>query len=379
MYDLILDRYADPKSQPFGEALLAAARLRDELEQDRQATDLYERLVKAYPKHAELDAVLYEWSWVLRDLGRDDEAATRLKRIHQEFPKSEYWADATYRLAQRALDAKDHATANALADAILAKGPKADIGEHALCLKWQIAAVDKKWDDVRRAAERLVKDYPESRLRLVADFWIAEALYRQADYDAAGERFAKLMRRRRGRDEPWTAMIPLRRAQVLAQKKKWIEAQAVASKIEAEYPEFEQQYEVDCVLGRCLASRADFQAAREAYRNVIRSKRGAKNRNRRHGPMDDRRDLLPPGELRGRVAGIPAGGNPLCVSPLASRRVVAGGQMSRAIGRMEGSRRVVRPTRENLSQNTVRRSGQPPIARRRGGVRIPSKCPSIRR
>ena len=41
-------------------------------------------------------------------------------------------------------------------------------------------------------------------------------------------------------------------------------------------PNFEQQYEVDYLLGRCLANQADFEAARQAYNKVIRSAAGAK-------------------------------------------------------------------------------------------------------
>ncbi len=72
------------------------------------------------------------------------------------------------------------------------------------------------------------------------------------------------------------AMIPLRRAQVLAQQNQWHEAQAIAGKIATDFPDFEQQYEVDYLLGRCLANQADFEGARKAYNRVIRSPTGAK-------------------------------------------------------------------------------------------------------
>jgi TolA-binding protein len=276
MYDLVLDGPADPKAGDFPEVLLAAARLRDKLHEDDRAAALYERLVKEYPKHPELDAALYEWSFVLAELNRDDEAAARLERLHKEFPKSQYWADATCRLAQRAFEAKQYTVADKLIEAVLAAGPKQTVAEHSLRLRWQMAAIEKRWDDVRRAAERLAKDYPESPQRLVADFWIAEAAYRLGDYDEAGRRFESLLERIGERRENWMAMIPLRRAQVFAQKENWRDAMTLASKIQAEYPEFEQQYEVDYLLGRCLASQADFEAAREAYRRVIRSTGGAK-------------------------------------------------------------------------------------------------------
>jgi len=50
----------------------------------------------------------------------------------------------------------------------------------------------------------------------------------------------------------------------------------IASTIETRFPDFRLQYEVDYLLGRCHASEADFNAARRAYRKVIRSPNGAK-------------------------------------------------------------------------------------------------------
>ena len=65
-------------------------------------------------------------------------------------------------------------------------------------------------------------------------------------------------------------------AQSLFQQREWDAAHAIASTIEAEYPDFQQQYEVDYLIGRCLSSRAEFESARDAYRQVIRSPKGNK-------------------------------------------------------------------------------------------------------
>jgi TolA-binding protein len=289
MYALVIDRYPDRPEHP--KALLAAARLHDRLEQDEQAAGLYERLARKYPKHPDLDAVLldavlldavlldtvlYEWSWVLHDLGRAEASGRLLTRLYEEHPKSRYWADAVYRLARAAFDASDHARASALVDEMLAAEPSDEIAQHALCLRWRIAASGKRWDEVRRASERLVAEHPQSPMRLAARFWTAEAIYRQGRYKEAGRRLDDLSRSARGRDEPWLAMIPLRRAQVLAHGNQWNEAYGVASKIRAKFPQSDQLHEVDYLIGRCLAARAEFERAREAYRRVIRSPRGAK-------------------------------------------------------------------------------------------------------
>ena len=72
------------------------------------------------------------------------------------------------------------------------------------------------------------------------------------------------------------AMIPLRRAQMLIKQEQYNDAYAIAAGIEKDYPDFAQQYEVDYLIGRCLAQQADFDAAQKAYNKVILSSAGAK-------------------------------------------------------------------------------------------------------
>ena len=106
MYDLVIDKY--PGSKQHVDALLAAARLRDKLKQDQQAAALYQRLANEYPQFPKLDAVLYQWAWALQELDKPEDASRLFERLHKEYPQSRFWADATCRLAQRALDAKDY-------------------------------------------------------------------------------------------------------------------------------------------------------------------------------------------------------------------------------------------------------------------------------
>ena len=139
-----------------------------------------------------------------------------------------------------------------------------------------MALAREEWAEVARPLARLVSECPESPLVLAAKYWRAEASYRQREYVRAGEEFAELDGQTAGRTEWWLAMIPLRRAQSLGQQNRWSEALDVARQIARDYPEFEEQYEADYVIGRALASQGEFAAAREAYGRVIRSATGAK-------------------------------------------------------------------------------------------------------
>ncbi|MBN2475571.1 MAG: tetratricopeptide repeat protein [Pirellulales bacterium] len=274
MYDLVIDEYPDTPQHP--KALLAAARLRDKLQQDQEAAVLYERLVERYPELPDLDAALYEWAWVLDDLDREDQSTALFERLRKQYPQSRYDSDATYRLARRAYAAQDYDRAKELVKAILGDQTNTAIREHALYLRGQIAVAQADWPQVGQSFAVLLEAFPESPRRLVAEFWVAETEYRLGNYEQAGRQLDRLARQTQARQEAWLAMIPLRRAQVLAQQRQWTEARTIASKIETEYPDFEQQHEADYVIGVCLSGEADFEGAREAFRQVIRSTTGAK-------------------------------------------------------------------------------------------------------
>jgi TolA-binding protein len=76
--------------------------------------------------------------------------------------------------------------------------------------------------------------------------------------------------------EAWVAIVPLRRAQLLLQEKEWQKSRALAQSIARDFPDFDQQYEADYIIGRCLAAEADFDGARKMYQQVVRSPGGGK-------------------------------------------------------------------------------------------------------
>ncbi len=274
MYDMVIDRY--PKSPQMPDALWAAARLRNSLKQYKEAAALYERLLKEYPRFAEADAALYKWAWAMADLGQRERATALFERLRKESPQSALGPDAGFCLAQWAFDAKDYARARALIDSLLASQPVAQLRENALYLSGEVAMGEKKWDAARKTFEQFVKEFPKSSSRLMAELGIAEAVFRQGDYAAAAERFQRLTHQSPWRDKYWPALVRLRLAQSLCHQQRWKEALPVAAQIEKEFPGFDEQYEADYVIGRCLADQVDFDGARKAYRKAIQSAHGAK-------------------------------------------------------------------------------------------------------
>jgi TolA-binding protein len=207
---------------------------------------------------------------------RRAEAETLFERLRHEHRESRYWADAVYRLAEHARDAKDAVRVAKLVDDLASAKIEPETLAHALYLQGRMAATAEDWPGTETAMARLVEKVPRSSLRLSAEFWIAEASYRQNKFDEAGDRFAVLAESAKGTQAAWLAMAPLRRAQVLAQQKRWDEALALAATIEKEFPTFAQQYEADYLIGRCHAASARFEEARASYQKVTRSATGGK-------------------------------------------------------------------------------------------------------
>jgi len=274
MYHKVIHDYPDSDEVP--EALHRAARIHDRQQQDQQAATLYERLVTAYPEFPGRDAGLYGWAWVLYEMGHAEEAHELFQRLHDEYSQSEYWGDATYRLAKRASEVEQFDRAAGLLEQVVETNTEDEILAHALYLKGRLAARRELWEDVDRPMQRLIDEFPHSALRLPAQYSIAEAAYRRQEYDKAEELFAKLMPQIAGRSESWLAMIPLRRAQLLAQREHWEAALEQAREIREEFPDFARQYEVDYLIGRALAAQGKFDQARRAYREVIHSSQGSK-------------------------------------------------------------------------------------------------------
>lgn len=274
MYRMVIDKYADSREMP--QALWKAARLHDRLEQEQQAIELYRTLVEKHAEFTDLDAALYHWAWAEHDLNHAAECESVFTRLHQNYPISRYWADATYRLAERALIDKRFDETQRLLEKLLESSTDAGMQTHGLYLQGRLAIARGAWADLQQPLERLVTEHPESPLAFSSEYWLAEARYRLGEYEAAAERFALLAEKCPGRPEKWLGMAPLRQAQSLAQLGQWRDAMTIARKIAADYPDFEQGYEADYVIGRALASQADFTAAREAYLKVIRSAQGGK-------------------------------------------------------------------------------------------------------
>jgi TolA-binding protein len=300
VYKLVIDKRPNTDNLPL--VLLRAAHLHDSLSQEDEAIKLYERLADEYSQSEHVAASLYGWAWCLLDQQKPDEAHAKFLVVHKDHAQSDYWADATYRLAHTAAQQKKHDEALALlgklidalaqstngtvhvsdkADEPLASSRASATNpletlNHARYLRAQVCIHLARWEDAERDLKQIIEARVDSPLVLPAEFLYGDVAYRGGDYVAAKDRFDRLAAKLAGRSDRWAPMVPLRQAQVLAHQKDWQGARAIAEKITEAYPQFNQQYEVDYVLGRSYAAEADFEKAREHYTKVVRSPNGEK-------------------------------------------------------------------------------------------------------
>ncbi|HEY2760573.1 MAG TPA: tetratricopeptide repeat protein, partial [Pirellulales bacterium] len=275
VYRQALKRYPQTKQMP--QLLLAAARLYDRIGQDEEAVPIYDRVVREYPKSPDVDAVLYDLAWSLRDLGRANDSDKVFHKLCDEHPGSKFYGDATYRLAERASQHSENDMARGLLAPLLAKEDcPADVREHALYLMAQMAIGEEKWCTAEPFLTHMVQSFPDGKLCVPAQFWLAEIAFRSGDYAMAQERFDAVAPQVSDHSEPWMAIVPLRRAQILAGQKQWAAARTMAETVAQDYPKFDRLFEADYVIGRALAAEEKYDEARTAFTRVVQSASGGK-------------------------------------------------------------------------------------------------------
>jgi TolA-binding protein len=262
MYHVVIERYAASGQE--AQALWRAARLHDRLQQPTPAGELYARLIKEHPEFADLDAAIYRRAWLLLQSDESVAADELFARLRRDFPRSRFAADATLRLAERAVAAERYDDAQKLLAEITTTETPAATRQHALYLQGRASTAAGEWSAAEAPLEQLAKDYPASELALPSAYWLAEASYHQGHFEEAARGLADLAELTKDRPLPWSAKAELRRAQALAQMKEWSQALAIASTLATRFPNFEQQFEVDYLIGRSLAAAADFAGARQS-------------------------------------------------------------------------------------------------------------------
>ena len=283
-HDAALAAYDELLRQPIGgavraEALRRAAKLHQELAHSSEALALYEKFLAEYPNSERAAEVLLSVAQLSERLDQSAQAADHFRAVVAKFPQSAQAADATYWLALTHADEEKTGESMQYLDRLLTRSnfpvDRPELFGQALCLKCQLLSAQDQWAQIGKLVEVSRAQLREGPLKTKLDFWAAEAAFRLREYKQAGAKFADLQLSTIGIDEPWTAMVPLRRAQLAARKQQWSEVLKILNKLVRDFPQFELDYEVDYLRGRALAGRGEMTAARRNYRRVLDNKAAA--------------------------------------------------------------------------------------------------------
>gem|GEM_PF-2231824 len=313
--------------QSYPVALWRAGCLHERLGQFTEAGPLFEQLLKDYPADPHADAALFGLGEMARRQGKLDQAADYYRQVQTKYPQTAEAREAAYWLALQATDNKDNSTAHRYTDWLLAElaslSPESELSDsepevtdgapaagdqpaaslpgqhivrrlvdsvenglgretkrrqqqllaHALYLQIRLAAREGQWEQLLGLANRLLAVAPEGELQTASRFWLAEAEFRLRHEEVARRRFRELAPQIMGLQEPWVPMVPLRQAQLAADRQQWNRVLQWTDKLKRDWPDFPLAYEADYLRGRALAGHGEMSAARVAYQRVLDSSR----------------------------------------------------------------------------------------------------------
>ena len=298
------------------EGIWRNARLHQRLKRNGQAKLLFERLLTEDPTSVHVAESLATLAQLELAGGNENQARKHSGLLLEKFPQSAQAVRASYWLARLAADENDSESAlqhlaAALDSLEVLETPEQHLFAQIVVLKCQLLAQNEQWQGLREFATEVLSQIQTETESVKIEFWLAEAEFRTRQFDKARTRFEKLQPRTTGIQEDWVAMVPLRRAQLVAQRLQWKETLKLLVQLERNHPEFALQFEVDYLRGRALAGRGKMSTARDYYKEVLRNS-PILSRDSGRGPVDDWRNLLSSTKLRNSPPGLPASNRSLC-------------------------------------------------------------------
>lgn len=257
---------------------LSAARTFGKLKKIDEADAAYEKLFAKFPEPADLDKRLYEWALLNYNADRYKRSDEIFRRLVRERPKSDLADDAQYSLAESDLNAGRLESAKKVFTALYA-GSRSDkaIKEVSLYRLIGIAVRQEDWKTTRQQASKFQTAFPKSRHRWYAAFSEAEARFHQNDLKQATRILSSLKKLPAdsvaGRSA-WFPRVWLLLAEAAYRQADYEAVQAAVRDAKVRHAKWTRRYLLDEVLGRSFKRQAKFQEAREAFGRVVNDKHG---------------------------------------------------------------------------------------------------------
>jgi TolA-binding protein len=230
-----VDRYLKSTSGALQRSALADAHylrglcLANQQEFD-EAIASFKKALRADPKYADADKVLYELAWAQQSARQPDDAAATFRKLTRQFPQSELATETTYRAAEADFAAKKYESAargfahaarrvsqvNGLDD----NGLDSELSEQILHkLGWSLFHLDR-FDEAHSAFEDQLRQFPSQPLAPDAQLMLGECLFKQQEYQGATTAYQQGLSGE-SKNDPLVALVLLHSGQAAGQRKDW--------------------------------------------------------------------------------------------------------------------------------------------------------------
>ncbi|MCY2984607.1 MAG: tetratricopeptide repeat protein [Planctomycetota bacterium] len=231
-------------------------------------------------------ATLYELAMALIESGDKSNSNEILLQLVHRFPESPISIEARVRLAQNATEKKAWKEAADWSGQALDMGCNKELHPYACWIRGQARFELGAFEDAKADLEAAVSN-PSGNIQLDVSvrFQLAETLYHLQRWPEADTQWKWLIQLADASDAndasnegnaskpEWYSVVLLRTAELLALRKEWDDAEKIVLRIRNDFPKCNRACEVDYLLARCLLSKADFDAARQALTSITQRTR----------------------------------------------------------------------------------------------------------
>jgi len=265
------------RNEQWATATLASIGLLESAGRVEQAIDFLKQLKRHPQRHRRMDLVLYKLGWLESIAGNPQKSFASYKTLYLEQPDSEYWTDATYRMADIAYKEDKIETAETLIkklNRVHQEQPNPELIPFVKYLEGRISAHQEDWTTTIRILRPMVDNYPDSPVATSAHFWLAEAYFQLKEYEKAILHLVAVGKAKDTESEPWQAIVLLRLAQIKAIQRSWEDVDQTLSWLQDRFRDFDRSYEVRYLEGQRLVAAAQFDEARTSFQETIDDPRG---------------------------------------------------------------------------------------------------------
>lgn len=217
---------------------------------------------------------------VLADLARAAQESDQAERADQaylqlleRYPDSALAWEARFQLGESAYGKGEWEAARNFYEKVVSPGTLApgELIEPALYRLGRIEAEGRRWKAAADWFRRQLKDYPGGEFHRVAGMWLGECLYQEIQFEEAEITFRGLLSEPQESHESWLPLARVRHGQCLVKLGKFADAERVLEGMDVTTLDTEMRSEYQLASGECRMARAEFEAARRAFAEVIQN------------------------------------------------------------------------------------------------------------